>query len=150
MSIVIRSLICIFSFCAFFSVHAQNLTVYKSPRGVDETTEKIVSLIEEQNLIFFETVSHDKIAEERGKKISPTRSILFEDPDLTTTLISCQQTTALDLPLEILVWEEYGDVYIGFIDPKFMKKRFMILGCDETINAMTKLMVKLANDALRD
>ncbi|MFT6867125.1 MAG: hypothetical protein ACJA08_001964 [Cyclobacteriaceae bacterium] len=128
---------------------AQNLTIYKSSIGVQETTDKIVSIIKKQELIFFETVSHDEIAKLRGIEISPTRSILFEDPDLSTALISCQQTTALDLPLEILVWEEYGDVYIGFMDPKFMKKRFMIMGCDETIDALTKLMVRVTNDALR-
>lgn len=132
------------------SLSAQNLTVYKSSNNVDKTAAKIVEIIEERELIFFEIVAHDQIAAERGKKISPTRSILFEDPDLTTELISCQQTTALDLPLEILVWEEYGDVYIGFIDPKLMKKRFVLLGCDETIEALSKLMIKISNDALRN
>lgn len=129
---------------------AQNLTIYKSSLNVELTTDKIVSIIKDKGLIFFETVSHDAIAKDRGKEIPPTRSILFEDPDLTTALISCQQTTALELPLEILVWEEYGDVYIGFMDPKFMRKRFMVLGCDETIDALTRLMIRVTNDALKE
>lgn len=140
--------------CYLFSLNiplsAQNLTIYKSNISVDKTTEKLVSVIKEQGLIFFETVSHDKIAADRGKEIAPIRSVLFEDPDLTTDLIVCQPTTALDLPLEILVWEEYEDVYIGFVDPKFMKKRFMVLGCDETIDKMSKLMIKVTNDVLRE
>ena len=127
----------------------QNLTVYKSDKSVDETTEKIISVINDHGLIFFETVEHHTIAKERGKELSPTNSILFEDPDLVTRLIACQQTTALDLPLEILVWEEYGDVYIAFVDPKYMKKRFMVLGCDEIIDELTKLMIKVTNDAIR-
>ncbi|MEP0367270.1 MAG: DUF302 domain-containing protein [Cyclobacteriaceae bacterium] len=132
------------------SSQAQNLTIYKSSLSVQETTDKIVGIIKDKGLMFFETVSHDAIAKERGKEIPPTRSILFEDPDLTTALISCQQTTALELPLEILVWEEYGDVYIGFMDPKFMRKRFMVLGCDETIDALTRLMIRVTNDALKE
>ncbi len=143
-----RLITLIFIFVAF-QINAQNLTIYKSSLDVEATTNKIVDIIKQQGLIFFETVSHDEIAKNRGKEIAPTRSILFEDPDLTTALISCQQTTALDLPLEILVWEEYGDVYIGFMDPKFMKKRFMIIGCDETVDALTRLMVRVTNDALR-
>lgn len=130
--------------------YAQNLSVYRSEAKVDQTVDRLVAVIEENDdLIFFETVSHDKIAKKRGLKLAPTRSILFEDPELTTALINCQQTVALDLPLEILVWEEHGDVYIGFMDPRFMKRRFMISGCDDTIEALSRLMTKVAMDAIR-
>ncbi len=128
---------------------AQNLSIYKSDTSVEETTRKVVSLINELNLIFFETVDHTLLAAEKGYTIPPTRSILFEDSDLTSKLITCQQTTALDLPMEILVWEENGDVYIGFIDPKFMKKRFMVIGCDEVLEEMSKIMIRISNDVLR-
>ncbi|MEQ9307626.1 MAG: DUF302 domain-containing protein, partial [Marinoscillum sp.] len=105
-------------------LQAQNLSVYRSEKGIGETVNKIVEIIQtDENLIFFETVSHDSIANQRGLELAPTRSILFEEPTLTTQLITCQQTAALDLPLEIIVWEEYGDVYIGFMDPKFMRRR---------------------------
>lgn len=144
-------IVLVFFFCIIIksALYSQNLTVYKSTLSVNKATEKLVSIIKEEGLIFFETVNHDKIAADRGVKLAPIRSVLFEDPDLTTTLIACQPTTALDLPLEILVWEEYEEVYIGFIDPKFMRKRFMVLGCDDTIDAMSKLMIRLTNDVLR-
>ena len=50
----------------------------------------------------------------------------YFDPTNQQWWVKCRPTTALDMPLKILVWEEYDDVYIGFIDPKFMKKRFML------------------------
>ena len=129
---------------------AQNLTVYRSEKTVDETVDKLIAIIEEDSeLIYFETVSHDEIAKERGLELPPTRSILFEEPDLTTSLLLCQPTAALDLPLEIIVWEEYEDVYIGFMDPKFMKRRFMITDCDEVITQLTGVMTKVTMDALR-
>lgn len=130
-------------------LYAQNLSIYKSDTSVEETTRKIVSLIKELDLIFFETVDHTLLATEKGYTIPPTNSILFEDSDLTSKLITCQQTTALDLPMEILVWEENGDVYIGFIDPKFMKKRFMVIGCDDVLEEMSKIMIRISNDVLR-
>jgi len=83
-------------------------------------------------------------------KLAPTRSILFEDPNLTTQLLSCRQTAALDLPLEIIVWEELGDVYIGFIDPKFMTRRFMITDCNDVIQQLTRLMIKISMNAIRE
>ncbi len=132
-------------------LQAQNLTVYRSEKSVDETVEKLIAIIEaDEELIYFETVSHDEIAIERGLELPPTRSILFEEPDLTTALLLCQPTAALDLPLEIIVWEEYNDVYIGFMDPKFMKRRFMITDCDETIVQLTGVMTKVTMDALRE
>lgn len=135
--------------CAANCLASQNLTIYRSDKSVDETAQKIVEVIQEKGLLLFETVSHDEIAQNRGVQMSPTRSILFEDPDLITTLIKCQPTVALDLPLEILVWEENEDVYVGFIDPKFMIKRFMITGCEETVQELTMLMVRITTDAMR-
>lgn len=129
---------------------AQNLTIFRSTRNVDEMTDRIIKEIKDEGLVYFETVYHDQIAKERGDTLAATRSILFEDAALTTQLIKCQQTTALDLPLEILVWDEYGDVYVGYVDPKFMKKRFMIIGCDDTIMNLTRLMLKITNNALRE
>jgi len=133
-----------------FSVSGQNLTVYRSDTSVSATTEKIISIIKSKNLIYFETVSHDVIAKERGVDISPTNVILFEDPDLTTQLIQCEQTTALDLPLKILVWEENNDVYIGYIDAALMRRRFLITGCDETLNKITGICVRIINEAIKE
>lgn len=130
--------------------NSQNLTVYRSKQSVSETTQKIVSIIKAKDLIFFETVSHDEIAKERQIKIDPTNVILFEDPDLTSNLILCEQTVALDLPLKILVWEENGDVYMGYIDPQLMRRRFLITGCDDTIEQMTALIVRIINEALKE
>lgn len=140
-------------FTVFFSLYnlsAQNLTIYRSDTTVDVTVDRIVDVIKKKDLIFFETVSHDEIAKDKGAEIPPTRMILFEDPDLMIKLISCRQTTALDLPLKILVWEENEDVYIGFFDPKVMKKRFLLQDCEDVISEMSKLKIRIVNDALRD
>ncbi|WP_420578598.1 DUF302 domain-containing protein [Ekhidna sp.] len=133
-----------------FLTQAQNLTTYRSSRSVDETVDRIVEIIKQKKLAYFETVKHDEVAKEYGVDIPPTRMILFEDPNLMIELISCRQTTALDLPMRILVWEEHGDVYVGFFDPKVMKKRFMLHECDDIITSMSRLKVRVVNEALRE
>ena len=143
------TLLIIIFLLSLVDLYGQNLTIFRSARKVDEMTDRIIEEIKDEGLIYFETVYHDQIAMERGDTLAPTRSILFEDATLTTELIKCQQTTALDLPLEILVWDEYGDVYVGYMDPKFMKKRFMIIGCDDTIVNLTRLMLRITNNAMR-
>lgn len=129
---------------------AQRLSIQQSPRSVELTTERIIEQIRNQDLIYFETVNHDEIAASRGITIAPMREILFEDADLTTTLIECQPTTAIDLPMKILVWEENEDVYIAFMDPDFMKKQYVIdQDCEEIIDKMSRMLKRLTVDALR-
>lgn len=135
---------------ASLCVSAQNMTIYRSPKSVDATVERLVQIIKNKKLAYFETVAHDEVAKEYGVEIPPTRMILFEDPNLMIELVSCRQTTALDLPMKILVWEENEDVYIGFFDPKVMKKRFMLQECDDIISSMSRLKIRVVNEALKD
>ena len=146
MRIALSAVICL---TAFMTV-GQNLTTYRSTRDVDETVNRIIEVIKQKKLAYFETVEHDKVAKEYGVEIPPTRMILFEDPNMMIELVSCRQTTALDLPMRILVWEENSDVYVGFFDPKVMKKRFMLHECDDIISSMSRLKIRVVNEALRD
>lgn len=146
MKFFVATIIIFVSFASF----AQNLTTYRSTRSVEETVDRIVETIKQKKLAYFETVEHDKVAMEYGVVIPPTRMILFEDPNLMIELVSCRQTTALDLPMRILVWEENSDVYVGFFDPKVMKKRFMLHECDDIITSMSRLKVRVVSEALRE
>ncbi len=128
----------------------QNLTIYLSEASVEVTVQKVEEIIKSKDLILFERVSHEIIAQEQGIELDPTEIVIFEDPKLTTDLILCEQTAALDLPLKIMVWEENEDTYIGYIDPKLMKRRFLIEGCDDTIQKIAGLMVRIVNEALRE
>ena len=144
-----KSIILILSFVLVNCLAAQQLTTYKSDMSVDETTKRLVASIKQKKLVYFETVSHDSVANEYGVKIPPTRMVLFEDPNLMIELVSCRQTTALDLPMKILVWEENEDVYVGFFDPKVMKKRFMLHECDDIITSMSRLKLRIVNEVLK-
>ena len=144
-----RKILAIACWCIVSLGYSQNLTIYRSNSSVEETTSKLISLINEQDLVYFETVSHDEIAAKRGIEIPPTRVIIFEDPDIITKLINCNQTTALELPLKMLIWEENQDVYVGFVDPKLMSKRFLLQDCDEALDEMARLLIKLASHAVR-
>ncbi len=132
-----------------FAAESQNLTIFKSNLSVKETTTKLENIILDKGLKFFETVHHHEIAIQKGHEIDSTNVILFEDPDLTSDLILCEQTSALDLPLKLMIWEENGDVYIGYIDPQLMRKRFMIQDCSDTLTKMTAMVVRIVNESLR-
>jgi uncharacterized protein (DUF302 family) len=143
--LLLTGLLCLLT----LGLKAQTLSIYKSDKSVEETTAVIEGIIKKMHLVYFETVPHDKIAAKRGVTISPMREILFEDAGMSTALIECQPTTALDLPLKVLVWEENGDVYLAFVDPRFMKKRFMLTGCEELVDDMGALLSKVVVDSMR-
>jgi uncharacterized protein (DUF302 family) len=132
-----------------FLTVAQNMTVYKSDVSVKETTELLIKIIKEKELKFFETVPHHIIAKERSTDIPPTNVVIFEDATLSSKLISCEQTSALDLPLKIMIWEEHGDVYIGYFDPILMRRKFLIDGCDDTLKSMSILITRIVNECLK-
>ena len=146
---VLKAAIAALIFCIASQVKSQNLTIYRSSLSVEQTEQKLVTLLNEQKLVYFETVFHDEIAKKRDLDIPPTRVVLFEDPEMITRLIKCNQTTALEMPLRMLIWEENEDVYIGFVDPKLMSKRYLIQDCDEVLDDLARLLVRLANMVIR-
>ncbi len=131
-------------------VNAQNLTIFQSSASLEITVSKIEEVVDRMDLIRFETVVHETIAKNVGVNIDSTEVIFFEDPKLTTQLILCEQTAALDMPLRIMVWKEEGDTYMGYMDPNLLKRRFMIGDCDETLLRMSRLFVKIINDTKRE
>jgi len=139
-----------FFFFIVFQSQAQSITVFRAKESVTVTTQKIENIIKEKGLVYFETIAQDEIAKKRGVTIHPIRSVLFEDADLCTKLVACQATVSLDLPLKILIWEEHGDVFIGYMDPNHMKRRFLISGCDDVLAKLTGLHVRIINEALRE
>ena len=88
--------------------------------------------------------------DDSGAAVDSLIVIAFEDPQLTEELLACEPTAALDLPQKIIVWSENGDVYIGFMDAYFMKRRFLIRDCEETIQAMTRLSLRIINETIRN
>ena len=105
-------------------------------------------VIKTEELELFETVN-DRIAAKIGEEIAATEIIMFEDSKLTSELISCEQTAALDLPLKVLVWSENEDTYVGYFDPQNLRRKFLIDGCDETLKNLISLIARIVNKSIR-
>ncbi|MEQ8239719.1 MAG: hypothetical protein RIA69_10935, partial [Cyclobacteriaceae bacterium] len=44
----------------FLTVKSQNLSIYRSDKSVEKTTEKLVQIIKKSGLNYIETISYDK------------------------------------------------------------------------------------------
>jgi uncharacterized protein (DUF302 family) len=54
----------------------------------------------------------------------PTKLLIFGSPKAGTPLMVAAPSTALDLPLKILVWQDAeGQVWISYNSPQYLKER---------------------------
>lgn len=106
------------------------------------------------NLIIIEEVDHQSNAQSVGMTLNPTRLIVFGNPNLGTPLMQDAQTTGIDLPQKMLVWQESnGDVNISYNDPDYLQLRHTIPASaenndilDNIASALAGLAIDAAND----
>ncbi len=69
---------------------------------------------------------------------------------LGTQLMQSDQTTGIDLPLKVLIWEnENGVVSLGYNDPAWLKKRHGITDRDKVFAKMAGALNKFSDDAVK-
>jgi hypothetical protein len=72
--------------------------------------------------------------------LRPTELPIFGNPQGGTPFMECARTAGIDLPLEVLVWEdEAGQVWLGYNDPQFLARRHGIAD-GPAVPALTKAM----------
>jgi uncharacterized protein (DUF302 family) len=98
-----------------------------SRHSVDETVEKIKSLLEAKGIKLFAVVDHGGEAEKAGLHMPPTKLLIFGNPKGGTPLMLAAPSIAIDLPLKILVWEDTGSkVWISYNDPSYLQARHQL------------------------
>tara|TARA_R100000935_G_scaffold58911_1_gene99578 strand:+ start:10848 stop:11759 length:912 start_codon:yes stop_codon:yes gene_type:complete len=124
------------------------LTV-ESENDFATTYTKLRSSIENNdNLTIMAQLNHQENANSVGLDLLPSRIIVFGNPALVTPLMQNMQTTALDLPQKMLVWENSdGQVMISYNDPEFLKQRHSITGADTVLLQITNALQNLAEGA---
>ena len=57
-------------------------------------------------------------------KMPPTQLLIFGDPQAGTPLMLASPTSALDLPLKVLIWEDpQGKVWVTYNSPDYLRER---------------------------
>lgn len=109
---------------ASMSYAADGLTALKSPHSVDETLQRIEQSLAKRELKVFANIDHSAGAKSIGQTLRPTRLLIFGNPKGGTPLMQCAQTSGIDLPLKMLVWEDQAkQVWVGYNDPAYIGKR---------------------------
>src|ERR1700686_1439528 len=91
---------------------------------LDETVQRLRSLLGEKGLQVFSIIDHSGEAEKVGLKMRPTKVVIFGSPKGGTPLMVAAPTLAIDLPLKALVAEdENGKVWVSYNTPEYLRQR---------------------------
>ena len=95
-----------------------------SNHTVNETVGKLKGILEAKGVTLFALVDHSGEAEKAGMKMPPTKLLIFDNPKAGTPLMLAAPSSAIDLPLKILVWQDgQGKVWISYNSPQYLQKR---------------------------
>jgi uncharacterized protein (DUF302 family) len=95
-----------------------------SNHSVDETVEKLKNILQSKGVTLFALVDHSGEAEKVGMKMPPTKLLIFGNPKGGTPLMLAAPSSAIDLPLKVLVSQDAaGKVWISYNSPEYLKER---------------------------
>lgn len=96
----------------------------QSPRSVDETLQRLRAILESKGLTVFATVDHSGEAAKVDMEMHPTKLLIFGSSKGGTPVMLAAPTTAIDLPLKALVWEDaQGKVWITQNSVEYLRQR---------------------------
>jgi uncharacterized protein (DUF302 family) len=109
---------------AFAVQKEEGIVKIPSHHSVDETVEKLTTILKAKGVTLFALVDHSGEAEKVGLKMPPTKLLIFGNPKGGTPLMLAAPSVAIDLPLKILVAEDsQGKVWISYNSPDYLKER---------------------------
>jgi uncharacterized protein (DUF302 family) len=92
--------------------------------SVADAWERLEAGVAARNLTVFARIDFAADAVAAGLTLPPTRLLVFGNPRAGTPVILAAPTTAVDLPLRVLIWEASdGTVFVGFNSPAFLADR---------------------------
>ena len=96
----------------------------KSKHSVDETVERLKSILQAKGVTLFALVDHSGEAQKVGLTMPPTKLLIFGNPKGGTPLMLASPSIALDLPLKILVAQDKdGTVNVCYNTPEYLQQR---------------------------
>ena len=107
------------------TIDKDNGIIHKpSQHTVDETVEKLKQILKAKDVALFALVDHSGEAEKVGLKMRPTKLLIFGNPRAGTPVMLAAPSSAIDLPLKILVWEDaQGKVWVSYNSPGYLQER---------------------------
>jgi uncharacterized protein (DUF302 family) len=102
----------------------EGIVTIPSSHSVDQTVDKLKGILQAKGITLFALIDHSGEAAKVGMKMRPTKLLIFGSPKGGTPLMLASPSTAIDLPLKILVWEDAdGKVWLSYNSPAYLQAR---------------------------
>jgi len=96
-----------------------------SNHSVDDTVERLKALLQTSGAVLFGLVDHSGEADKVDREMKPTKLLIFGSPKAGTPLMLASPSTAIDLPLKMLVWEDAAKkVWISSTAQNLLKRQW--------------------------
>ena len=96
----------------------------RSMHTFDRTVENLTAILQAKGITLFAVIDHSGEANKAGMNMPPTKLLIFGNPAAGTPLMLAAPSTAIDLPLKMLVAEDAaGRVHISWNDPAYLQAR---------------------------
>ncbi|HSS16684.1 MAG TPA: DUF302 domain-containing protein [Candidatus Dormibacteraeota bacterium] len=106
---------------------SSELVDLRSNHSADETVEKLKGILQSKGITLFALIDHSREAAKVGMKMRPTKLLVFGNPKAGTPVMLAAPSSAIDLPLKILIWEDaHGKVWITYNSPAYLQERHNI------------------------
>jgi uncharacterized protein (DUF302 family) len=106
------------------SADSNGIMSVPSSHSVDETLQRLKTILQQKSITLFAEIDHSGEAAKIGMTMPPTKLLIFGNPAAGTPLMLAAPTTALDLPLKLLVAEQSdGRVMISWNEPAYLQSR---------------------------
>jgi uncharacterized protein (DUF302 family) len=103
------------------------LITRSSQHSVDEIVASLSAILSAKGITLFALIDHSGEAAKIGLTMPPTKLLIFGDPRAGTPLMLASATSAIDLPLKILVWQDHdGDVKVTYNEPAYLGARHQL------------------------
>ena len=110
-------------------IHSQGMLHLESKRSVDETVQRLESLLQEKGVKLFAVIDHSGEAAKAGMEMHPTKVLIFGNPKGGTPVMLAAPGIAIDLPLKALIWEDAsGKTWLSYNDAQYLKNRHNVPG----------------------
>ncbi len=100
------------------------IVTYPSEHSVDETVERLKGILRAKGVTLFALIDHSGEAAKAGMKMPATKLLIFGNPVAGTPLMLAAPTSAIDLPLKMLISEDgEGRVWLSWNSPVYLQQR---------------------------
>ena len=102
----------------------EGIVTIPSHHTVDLTVLRLKEIMVSKGVTLFTVIDDDGEAAKVGMKMLPTKLLIFGNPKGGTPLMLAEPSTAIDLPLKILVWQDGdGKVWLSYNSPEYLQAR---------------------------